>query len=169
MIPRSRAPGRRLPKETPSKVYQLKVTLLAVEPTVWRRILVPGDTTLDRLNTCHPEGGPMRCRSRASRFQRRSCAIPSASPASVAAHPRTAAAPAVTRSFSKRSEIRTIPSTTKCSNGLGGHSTLTHSTWLPSTGTGPALVPLDDTALLSPGRRVCLTGFESLLAKAQKL
>ncbi len=51
MTLRSRAPRRRLPKEPSAKVYQLKVTLLAVEPAVWRRILVPGHMTLDRLHT----------------------------------------------------------------------------------------------------------------------
>ncbi len=36
-------------KTTPS-VYQLKVTLLDIEPPIWRRILVPGNTTLPDLH-----------------------------------------------------------------------------------------------------------------------
>ncbi len=32
-------------------VYELKVTLLDVEPPVWRRVKMPGSMTLDRLHT----------------------------------------------------------------------------------------------------------------------
>ncbi|MCI0370568.1 MAG: plasmid pRiA4b ORF-3 family protein [candidate division NC10 bacterium] len=37
-------------KHAPGPAYQLKVTLLEVEPPVWRQILVPGNVTLDRLH-----------------------------------------------------------------------------------------------------------------------
>lgn len=34
----------------PSSVYQLKITLRAISPPIWRRFQVPADTTLDRLH-----------------------------------------------------------------------------------------------------------------------
>ncbi|HUH12198.1 MAG TPA: plasmid pRiA4b ORF-3 family protein [Longimicrobiales bacterium] len=34
----------------PSSVYQLKITLRAICPPIWRRFQVPADTTLDRLH-----------------------------------------------------------------------------------------------------------------------
>ncbi|MCW6008256.1 plasmid pRiA4b ORF-3 family protein [Micromonospora sp. CPCC 205371] len=34
----------------PRQIYQLKVTLADVRPAVWRRVLVPGGYTLDRLH-----------------------------------------------------------------------------------------------------------------------
>jgi hypothetical protein len=32
------------------KIYQLKITLSYIKPPVWRRVLVPGDTTLEELH-----------------------------------------------------------------------------------------------------------------------
>jgi len=49
MTDRSRGSKRLATKHQPGPVYRLKVTLL--EPPVWRRILVPGSITLDRLHT----------------------------------------------------------------------------------------------------------------------
>jgi hypothetical protein len=43
-----RMAGSKPPK--PPSVYQLKITLLEVNPLVWRRIQVRGDTYLDELN-----------------------------------------------------------------------------------------------------------------------
>ncbi|MGV3772260.1 MAG: plasmid pRiA4b ORF-3 family protein [Verrucomicrobiales bacterium] len=39
------------PRNTPElpKIYQLKITLRYSKPSIWRRILVPGGTTLDEL------------------------------------------------------------------------------------------------------------------------
>lgn len=51
MTGRSRPSRRHAEKHAPGPVYQLKVTLLEIEPSVWRRVLVPGTITLDRLNT----------------------------------------------------------------------------------------------------------------------
>jgi hypothetical protein len=34
----------------PAQIYQLKVTLKNSQPSIWRRILVPSDITLDRLH-----------------------------------------------------------------------------------------------------------------------
>lgn len=36
----------RLSQERPSRVYQLKVTIKDTKPSVWRRLLVPENTTL---------------------------------------------------------------------------------------------------------------------------
>jgi len=51
MMRRPRTSGRPAAKGQPEPAYQLKVTLLEIEPPVWRRILVPGTMTLDRLHT----------------------------------------------------------------------------------------------------------------------
>jgi len=34
----------------PAQVYQLKITLNDTRPPTWRRVLVPGDTTLRQLH-----------------------------------------------------------------------------------------------------------------------
>lgn len=46
-----RTPGRRTAERPSGPAYQLKVSLLEVEPPVWRRLLVPGTMSLDRLHT----------------------------------------------------------------------------------------------------------------------
>lgn len=46
MTSRSRVSKTQAAKHAPGPVYQLKVTLLEVEPPVWRRIVVPGTMTL---------------------------------------------------------------------------------------------------------------------------
>ena len=46
-MPRTSAAKR---KDEPPLTYQLKVTLLETEPPIWRRMIVPGDTTLARLD-----------------------------------------------------------------------------------------------------------------------
>lgn len=35
----------------PEEIYQIKVTLLGTEPSIWRRLLVPADLTLEQLHT----------------------------------------------------------------------------------------------------------------------
>lgn len=50
MTRQPRTPRRRTAKHPSGPAYQLKVTLLDVQPPVWRRILVPGNITLDRLH-----------------------------------------------------------------------------------------------------------------------
>jgi hypothetical protein len=37
-------------KDTASRVYQLKITLIESDPPIWRRLQVPGKTTLRRLD-----------------------------------------------------------------------------------------------------------------------
>lgn len=34
----------------PQEIYQIKVTLLGTDPPIWRRLLVPGDLTLEQLH-----------------------------------------------------------------------------------------------------------------------
>ena len=41
----------RVRRGQPEVAYQLKVTLLDVKPPIWRRLLVPGTISLDRLHT----------------------------------------------------------------------------------------------------------------------
>ncbi len=46
-MPRTPAVRR---KDEPPWTYQLKVTLMGTDPPIWRRLIVPGDTTLRRLD-----------------------------------------------------------------------------------------------------------------------
>ncbi len=55
MTPRPRTASRRAAEEPSPPAYQLKVTLLDVQPPVWRRILVPGNISLDRLHSAVQE------------------------------------------------------------------------------------------------------------------
>lgn len=48
--PRKRAPASRPPAGDASAIYQLKISLRGLRPPVWRRVLVAGDVTLDRLH-----------------------------------------------------------------------------------------------------------------------
>jgi hypothetical protein len=45
-----RAAVPRASSRSPDEVYQLKVTLLGIEPPIWRRILVSADSTLGQLH-----------------------------------------------------------------------------------------------------------------------
>jgi len=36
--------------EKPQEIYQIKVTLLGMDPPIWRRLLVPADLTLEQLH-----------------------------------------------------------------------------------------------------------------------
>ena len=36
--------------EKPHEIYQIKVTLLGTDPSIWRRLLVPADLTLEQLH-----------------------------------------------------------------------------------------------------------------------
>ena len=47
--PTAPVPTRPRQRKT-AEIYQLKVTLLETDPPIWRRLLVPGDTTLARLD-----------------------------------------------------------------------------------------------------------------------
>lgn len=38
-------------KKAPTSIFQIKVTLVEIEPPVWRRLLVPADVTLARLHS----------------------------------------------------------------------------------------------------------------------
>jgi Plasmid pRiA4b ORF-3-like protein len=41
-----------MPAKTPPRdIYQIKVTLIGIEPPIWRRFLVPRDITLNQLHT----------------------------------------------------------------------------------------------------------------------
>ena len=42
------APPRRRPTKT---AFQLRISLMEVTPTIWRRLLVPGEIKLSRLHT----------------------------------------------------------------------------------------------------------------------
>ena len=35
--------------EKPQEIYQIKVTLLGTDPSIWRRLLIPTDLTLEQL------------------------------------------------------------------------------------------------------------------------
>jgi hypothetical protein len=48
--PASREDTRRRAMPSKARIYQVKVTLNASEPPIWRRVLVPGDVTLERLH-----------------------------------------------------------------------------------------------------------------------
>lgn len=41
---------KKAPEDGVVKQYQLRVTLIGIDPPVWRRVRVPGDCTLDRLH-----------------------------------------------------------------------------------------------------------------------
>ncbi len=42
--------ARKTKKSNESEIYQIKVTLRGIRPPIWRRLLVPGSLTLDRLH-----------------------------------------------------------------------------------------------------------------------
>ena len=46
-MPRASAATR---KNEPPRTYLLKVTLMGTDPPIWRRLVVPGDTTLAGLD-----------------------------------------------------------------------------------------------------------------------
>src|SRR6266436_1454628 len=37
-------------QDSPNQIYQLKVTLLGIDPPIWRRLLVPANLTLEQLH-----------------------------------------------------------------------------------------------------------------------
>jgi hypothetical protein len=39
-----------MPDKSPATLYQLKVTLRGIKPPIWRRLLVPGSITLNKLH-----------------------------------------------------------------------------------------------------------------------
>jgi len=51
-LARERAAGidAATPMHSPTSLYQIKVTLKDTTPAIWRRLLIPGDTTLAELH-----------------------------------------------------------------------------------------------------------------------